>query len=35
MVDFMNKVELIDQNWHTNGNLRDGNHNGMFLFTMK
>ena len=35
MVDFVNKPELSDQKYQTNGNLRDKNYNGKFLFTMK
>ena len=34
MVDFVNKLELIDQKYQTNGNVRDENYNGKFLFTM-
>ena len=26
MVDFVNKLNLSDQKYHTNGNLRDKNH---------
>ena len=32
MVDFLNKLELIDQKYHTNGNVRDENYKGKFLF---
>ena len=35
MVDFVNKPELSDQEYQTNGNVRDGNYNVNFLFTMK
>ena len=35
MVNFLNKLELIDQKYQTNGNVRDGNYNGNFLFPMR
>ena len=35
MVDFVNKLELSDQKYQTNGNLRDENYNGKLLFFMK
>ena len=35
MIDFVNKLELSDQKYHNNGNIRDENFNEMFLFSMK
>ena len=35
MVYFVNKIELSGQKYNTNGNVRDENYNGKFLFTMK
>ena len=35
MVDFVNKRERSDQQYQTNGNLRDENYKGKFLFSMK
>ena len=35
MVDVVNKPELSDQKYQTNGNIKDENYNGKFLFTMK
>ena len=35
MVDFVNKLESSDQKYQTNGNVRDENYNGKFLFTIK
>ena len=35
MVDFVNKLELSDQKYHANGNIRDANYNINFLFPMK
>ena len=35
MVDFENKLELRDQKYQTNGNVRDENNNGKFVFTTK
>ena len=35
MVDFMNKLELSDQKYQTNGNIIDENYKGKFLFTIK
>ena len=35
MVDFVNKLELNDKKYQTNGNVRDENYNGKFLFPMK
>ena len=35
MVGFVNKLELSDQKYQTNGNLRDENYKGKFLFSMK
>ena len=35
MVDFLNKLELSDQKYQNNGNLRDEHYNGKFLFPMK
>ena len=35
MVNFVNKIELSDQKYQTNGNVRDGNYKGRFLFPMK
>ena len=35
MVDFVNKLDLSDQNCHTNLNLRDENNKGKLLFPMK
>ena len=35
MVDFVNKLELSDQKYHTNINVRDVDYNGNILFTMK
>ena len=35
MVDFVNKIELSDQKYHTNGNVIDENHKGELLLPMK
>ena len=35
MVDFMNTLDLNDQKYETNGNVRDENHNEKFLLTME
>ena len=35
MINFVNKLELSDQRYYTNGNIRDGNYKGKFSFTMK
>ena len=35
MVDFVNKLELSDQKYQTNGNLKDGNYKGNLLFPIK
>ena len=35
MVDFVNKLELIDQKYQTNVNLRYKNYKGNILFTME
>ena len=35
MVDFMNKLELIDQKYKTNGTLIYDSYKGKFLFPMK
>ena len=35
MVYFVNKLELSYQKYHTNGNLRDENYTGKFLFPIK
>ena len=35
MVDFVNKLELSGQKYQTNGNVKDENYNGNFLFLMK
>ena len=35
MVDFVNKIEVSDQKYQTNGNVRDENYNVKFLFNMK
>ena len=35
MVDFVNELELSDQNWYTNGNVRDENKNENLIFNMK
>ena len=35
MMDFMNKIKLSDQKYQTNGNVRDDNYKGDFLFPMK
>ena len=35
MVDFVNKLELSDQKYQTNGKIKDQNHNENFLFIMK
>ena len=32
MVGFVNKLDFSDQKYQTNGNLRDENYNGNFLF---
>ena len=32
VVDFVNRLELSDQNYQTNGNLRDEKYNGNLLF---
>ena len=34
MVDFVNIIELSDQKYQTNGNVRDENYKVRFLFTM-
>ena len=34
-MNFMNKLELNDRNYRTNGNIRDKNCKGTFLFTIK
>ena len=34
MVNFVNKLELSDQKYQTNGNVRDENYQGKLLFTM-
>ena len=35
LMDFVNKLYLSDQKYHTNGNIEDENYKGKFLFTMK
>ena len=35
MVDFVNNLELTDQKFQTNRNVRDEKYNGKFLFPMK
>ena len=35
MVNFVNKLELSDQKYQTNGNVRDENYNRKLLFPMK
>ena len=35
MVDFVNKLELSDQEYQTNGTVRDENYKGKLLFPMK
>ena len=35
MMHFFNKLELSDQKHQTNGNIRDENYKGIFLFNMK
>ena len=35
MVDFVNKLELSDQKYQTDGNITDGNNNRRFLFPVK
>ena len=35
MKDFVSTLELSDQKYQTNGNIRDKNYKGNFLFTMK
>ena len=35
MVDFLNKLEISDQQYKTNGTVRDDNYKGNLLFTMK
>ena len=35
MVGFVNKLQLSDQQYQTDGNVRDLNYNGKFLFPMK
>ena len=35
MINFVNKIELSDQNYQTNGNVRYENYKGKFLFPMK
>ena len=32
MVDFLNKLEISDQQYKTNGTVRDDNYKGNFLF---
>ena len=32
MMDFVNKLKLSDQTYQTNGNVRNGNYKGKFLF---
>ena len=34
-MDIVNEIELIDQKHQTNGNIRDENYKGKFLFTIK
>ena len=34
-MNFVNILELSDQKYHTNGNVRDENYKGRFLFPMK
>ena len=34
MVDFVDKLELSDQKYQTNGNVRNENYNGNLLFSM-
>ena len=35
MVDFVNKIEVSDQKYQTNGNVRHKNYKGKLLYTMK
>ena len=35
MVDFVNKVEFIDQEYQTDGTVRDESYKGKFLFPTK
>ena len=35
MVNFLNKLELSDQKYHTNGNIKDQNYKRKILFPMK
>ena len=35
MINFVNKLELSDQKYQTNGNLRDENYIGKCLFSIK
>ena len=35
MADFLNKLEISDQKYQTNGNVRDENSKGKILFLMK
>ena len=35
MVNFVNKLELSDKKFQTNGNVRYGNNNGKFIFPIK
>ena len=35
MVDFVNKLDLSDQKYQNNGNVRHENDKGKLLFTMK
>ena len=31
MIDFVNKIELSDKKYQTNGTVRDGNYKGIFI----
>ena len=35
MVNFLNKIQLSDQKYQTNRNIREKNYKGKFLFPMK
>ena len=35
MVDFTNKIDLCDQKYQNNGNVRDENYNLTFIFPIK
>ena len=35
MVDFVNKLDLSNQKYQTNGNVRDENYDGKFVFPIK